>query len=635
MSRIQVQQRSARSRGVERGAATQTLRRCGGVTCPPGTCDHHDGPVRGTQAPSIVYEVVRSLGQPLDPATRAYMEPRLGHDFGKVRIHTGRQAADSARAVEAKAYTVGHHVVLGAGHESVQSTDGRELLAHELTHVVQQSSVSADLAGSIEVGDPSDVAEREADKVAHSVDAHSIDNGDIGVAAATRLQRAGDLSAVPPTMSCPVATTSPASVTNRFGFPRASSTLTAAQKLEIATFVQNWRARGGSTPVRVDGYASVDGPQSLNWTLSCDRARAIERELLSPFPGLLPGVPPGLITLFAHGETDEYGTAVDNRQASITTSAPARPAPAPAPAPPAAPAFTVTVPSHIRSARQPAGTPDRIPPRADTPVDVKVSNWTPPMLPVTLAVEGSGAGNGTATIDGSATTDVSADTTAQLRGVTQTDPGKAGNLRLVARQGPTVLARSGPFSVAAWPIEIGFNFNAILSPWLMGGTKIWGASYDVTFVSDSKVNADCDKTKISENVLVQSGTGVFAATPTQSSFFTTTIPQTDHHGSGTPTAADMKDAMDAAGVTASMAEYHQFFRFSCERSGIAEDRAAGPKIPTSGFKITHATSGTGFKLLWFDSRLYYVHAQKEGFANNSVAAGAVDDVSVKKAEVKD
>ena len=98
------------------------------------------------------------------------MEPRFRHDFSKVRVHTGLQAADSARAVEARAYTVGHHVVLGAGTTaSFQSAAGSELLAHELTHVVQQSSVSADRPGSLEVGDPSDAAEREADQIAHSI----------------------------------------------------------------------------------------------------------------------------------------------------------------------------------------------------------------------------------------------------------------------------------------------------------------------------------------------------------------------------------------------------------------------------------------------------------------------------------
>lgn len=78
-------------------------------------------------------------GQPLDPATRAFMEPRFGHDFSQVRVHTDTRAAESARAVNALAYTVGRDVVFGAGQYVPGSTRGERLLAHELTHVVQQS----------------------------------------------------------------------------------------------------------------------------------------------------------------------------------------------------------------------------------------------------------------------------------------------------------------------------------------------------------------------------------------------------------------------------------------------------------------------------------------------------------------
>lgn len=68
-----------------------------------------------SEAPPIVHEVLRSPGQPLDPTTRAFMEPRFGHDFSQVRVHTDAKAAESARAVDALAYTVGRDVVFGAG----------------------------------------------------------------------------------------------------------------------------------------------------------------------------------------------------------------------------------------------------------------------------------------------------------------------------------------------------------------------------------------------------------------------------------------------------------------------------------------------------------------------------------------
>ena len=89
--------------------------------------------------PPIVQEVLRSPGQPLDPATRAFMEPRFGHDFSRVRAHTEAKAAESARAVHALAYTVGRDIVFAPGRYGPGTTAGDRLLAHELTHVVQQS----------------------------------------------------------------------------------------------------------------------------------------------------------------------------------------------------------------------------------------------------------------------------------------------------------------------------------------------------------------------------------------------------------------------------------------------------------------------------------------------------------------
>ncbi len=95
------------------------------------------GPV-STEAPSSVQEALRSPGRPLDPATRAYMEPRFGHDFSRVRIHTDPAARQSARDVNAHAYTAGHSIVFGSGQYRPGSAPGNRLIAHELTHVMQQ-----------------------------------------------------------------------------------------------------------------------------------------------------------------------------------------------------------------------------------------------------------------------------------------------------------------------------------------------------------------------------------------------------------------------------------------------------------------------------------------------------------------
>ena len=73
------------------------------------------GPVLPARGTSIVHEVLRSPGQPLDSATRAYFEARFGQDFSRVRVHSGSAAEQSARAMSANAYTVGHNIVFDAG----------------------------------------------------------------------------------------------------------------------------------------------------------------------------------------------------------------------------------------------------------------------------------------------------------------------------------------------------------------------------------------------------------------------------------------------------------------------------------------------------------------------------------------
>ena len=97
----------------------------------------------GAEVPHSVGEVLGSPGRPLDTGARAFMESRFGYDFGAVRVHTDARAAESARAVNALAYTVGHNVVFQSGLYSPGTEAGRRLLAHELTHVVQQRAGAA------------------------------------------------------------------------------------------------------------------------------------------------------------------------------------------------------------------------------------------------------------------------------------------------------------------------------------------------------------------------------------------------------------------------------------------------------------------------------------------------------------
>lgn len=121
------------------------------------------------EAPALVRAVLRGPGQPLDATTRAQIEPRFGHDFSQVRIHTDGSAAASAEAVSARAYTAGSDIVFGVGEYQPGSSDGQRLIAHELAHVVQQRAGSVSgvpIGGGLAVSEPGDRFEREADTLA-------------------------------------------------------------------------------------------------------------------------------------------------------------------------------------------------------------------------------------------------------------------------------------------------------------------------------------------------------------------------------------------------------------------------------------------------------------------------------------
>ncbi|HEX6899537.1 MAG TPA: DUF4157 domain-containing protein [Thermoanaerobaculia bacterium] len=118
-----------------------------------------------SEVPSVVHEVLRSPARSLDSGTRDFMEPRFGRDFSQVRVHDDGRAAHSAKAVGALAYTVGNNVVFGSGQYAPETPRGRELLAHELTHVVQQSGAPA--GGALTLDDNAG-AEREADTMARA-----------------------------------------------------------------------------------------------------------------------------------------------------------------------------------------------------------------------------------------------------------------------------------------------------------------------------------------------------------------------------------------------------------------------------------------------------------------------------------
>jgi len=94
------------------------------------------GEVSAKQTAEI--ESIKTGGEPLHPANRSFFEQRFGHDFSNVRIHSDDRASQSAKGINAQAYTTGQHIIFGAGHYSPNTQAGQKLLAHELTHVIQQ-----------------------------------------------------------------------------------------------------------------------------------------------------------------------------------------------------------------------------------------------------------------------------------------------------------------------------------------------------------------------------------------------------------------------------------------------------------------------------------------------------------------
>ena len=169
--------RPIRSFTSVRSALLQRKCACGGTPGPTGECEEcrkkrlqqkvgdKQSEMRShSSVPSIVHEVLRSSGQPLNSSMRDFMEKRFDHDFSGVRIHADANAGESAQRVGAEAYTVGSEIVFAPGRYAPASAEGQALVAHELAHVIQQETSNT---GTL-VGEPSG-AEREAEIAAAQV----------------------------------------------------------------------------------------------------------------------------------------------------------------------------------------------------------------------------------------------------------------------------------------------------------------------------------------------------------------------------------------------------------------------------------------------------------------------------------
>lgn len=346
---------------------------CGGTPGVDGECEEcrakhlslQRSPSQSTASspavPPIVHEVLGSSGHPLDAGTRAFMESRFGHDFSHVRVHTGAKAAQSARKVNALAYTVGRDVVFGQGQYAPETSAGKRLLAHELTHVVQQQIVSgrSGLQGKLVIGQPDDMFEQQAEMQATRVmEGRAVDSTSVkGSPGAATLQRKVDEEKLLEGTGCKVPTSRPDGSLHgqiQFGF---NSDNVSKGKTAISAFVTSAGGPGTLKNVRVDGYASKEGDPGYNLELSCRRAKAVKRELTSTY-----GISEGSIEVFAHGPTSEFNNKVlaDNRIVLITAVSGSAPGPAPTPGPP-----------------EPAPPTPQPPKTSEVPKDVKVETKKP------------------------------------------------------------------------------------------------------------------------------------------------------------------------------------------------------------------------------------------------------------------
>ncbi len=352
------------------GVMLQRKSACGGSSESEGACaeckakeegtlqrraaNTHASPVAAQGVPPIVHEVLRSPGQPLDAGTRAFMEPRFGHDFSQVRVHTDAKAAESARAVNALAYTVGDDVVFGTGQYAPGSSEGRRLMAHELTHTIQQSN-STLLPDLLPLSTPTAATERQAEQASDAltggqpfpltpyvtaqlarqeadVSVPQIDGGlsDVASMSGTGTSTAAS-GATPTSLAAPLLghttnvtdprcgsrTESPSgALLSELHFDRNSATIRPLENFVIPDFLEFMAPV--STIINVDGYASAEGTKVHNQRLSCDRALAAKAQLVAH------GVEAAAINTFAHGATTKFGEGRENypanRRVIISTS---------------------------------------------------------------------------------------------------------------------------------------------------------------------------------------------------------------------------------------------------------------------------------------------------------------------------
>jgi outer membrane protein OmpA-like peptidoglycan-associated protein len=219
----------------------------------------------------------QTSGAPLEHGTREFMEQRFGHDFSRVRVHTDSDAASSAKSANAQAYTVRNNVVFGSGQYNPESPSWKQLLAHELTHVVQQDKPSTGMAQA---------ADYEAEASAASGRIAKGERASVTLAAPPVMQKQalpGTAPAADLTESAsPIMASAIGSVTLD-GFETGKADISADNRTKLSrtadTIIKLFKKYPAST-IRVIGYTDAVGQESDNQVLGRTRADSVQAALL-------------------------------------------------------------------------------------------------------------------------------------------------------------------------------------------------------------------------------------------------------------------------------------------------------------------------------------------------------------------
>jgi len=238
---------------------------------------------------------VSSVGHPLGTETRRYFENRFGHDFSKVRVHADSTAASSAKSAAAQAYTVGHDITFGSGMFNPKSPSGRKLLAHELTHVVQQDKPSAGSAFA---------SQHESEAADASQQAARGERASVGLAAPVSMQRQPLPGTIPHTDLTESASPLMASAigsTTLDGFVTGQSDVSDANQARLATTadtIMKLFKKYPASKIRVIGYTDAVGQEKDNQQLGQSRADSVQAALVAL------GIPPISIETESKGAGD-------------------------------------------------------------------------------------------------------------------------------------------------------------------------------------------------------------------------------------------------------------------------------------------------------------------------------------------